>query len=423
MFKRVQRVSTNVPICVQWNARTRSAFIQDNIRGKLNDAIATKGSKVTFQFMSNDSEICSRTYIVKAVHSRGNSVSSFVLREKSLLLRIIPDIFLPAKYRIGLNRILPININGTEEERHCFKAAKEISTSALTMRVRESDYRIKDNGVPRDKLLLTPTVTISTEENDDEQLGEGECVAKFGYREHESREVVKVNAITKMKMVSRLIKTEKPLVAVDVDQVLTKLAAEREEEIAEAATEEGIKLIFEKLKIKYPDAHFIALSNGKNTTAKLEKIDMKAFFDKVIDSKDEDYFPHIGKGQKILHYLDKLDKSKFEATEIVMIDDQLINHHHVDLACSKKYTCTNILYLGAIDNLAQCRDVKKMKKLESVRNSDDPSKFRINQVYDLEDLGAQAQQLHFARNLANLMSAFNQRSFQEKLLFEELGTL
>ncbi len=371
-------------------------YLEGDISGQLNEAVANHDSKITFDFKSDGNLIYSRTYIIRQVRTADNKLSSFKLVESSWFSRLISDFYFSVEsgYRSGLNRILPVIINDPGISNPCLTAEKEYDISQLKMKVSDEDYLNKEPGFKRPLLQLSTSATISVIKNEHERLTKDVLVARFGYRYTENSEEVKINAVTSMKMVNKLIKSKKPLVAVDVDQVLVKLsvkAAQAGEQDAEAATEDGIRQTFDKLKRDYPQAQFIAVSSGRNTTAKLEKIGMRGFFNEVIDSDNSEYTSHARKGKKIVHYL---KKSGFEPEEVVMIDDQLSNHHQVYQACAVKYKVTNIQYLGALDNLMEYQNVSDQRKYENAR--DDNSKLYYG---DEMRIGINSQEQHFDRNL------------------------
>ena len=428
-------MSDGIHINARWNVKARAAYIKDDIRFDLNDAIEHHESKITFDFTPDSGEKFSRTYQIKKVQSKGKALSSYVLYENRWFLKVIPDLFIPARYRISLNRIMPVVIDSKKIPRVTYTDQRKCQISSLLIQIPENAGRFRPN------LCVSGEVTLAMKGGETGAVHADSIYAQYTFRQHAGYEPIDVIAIKTLKTLESVVETDNPWFGFDVDQVLCELrtsdtGTDGSVQKARGPTEQCLKSTLLDLKEKFPRAKFVAISKGQDTHSKLNDIGLTDFFDAVYDSLGS----FETKGIKFAEFIDEetkkteqiqesvetaIEEQKTIAmpAEVVMIDDQLDNLHHVHKEFKKKegIKVTAVHYLGAIDNtfevaqgnLERAIEPHKQKIIEK-ENSLNHKKNELDANKDNAELNDEIKGLESDIDILNQMIA-------NKKLFNDYG--
>ena len=234
-----------------------------------------------------------------------------------------------------------------------------------------------------------------------------------------------------LKSIEHLVRTDDPIFFWDVDQVFVEKHSvnDRGFQTEYRVTEEGIENTLDVLQKRYPNAKFIALSNGQSAKDKLFDKGLSQYFTEIIDIDTEEYKPmRYDKGAKINYYFN-LEGTK--GKEIVFIDGSLENHQSVASHCSKNHLITHVHYVRAFENLRQVTD-EEIAKNERVNENDRPALTAIREANFMESLMTEMENFRLECETKQQEIQTRQREFDLRwqrymfktwLLHKELATL
>ncbi|RYV03773.1 hypothetical protein SOPP22_02820 [Shewanella sp. OPT22] len=317
--------------------------------------------EVTFRIKDSlTGKVSKKTYQIKQVQTQ-SGILSFVLRENSRVRRALAALGIKTTEIKQLEQSMPVlqvnpyyreeaveSVDGDAANANSCDSGQFLAAPIQLKSLDKTPHELKAEQLELHKVELEPeTLTPKKLENEQRKRyptrarqceadqpmpvsvlsDKGVMYSEIDICSNEQD----IKASTSIRSLAKMITGTKPLIAIDVDETLVK-HINREattEEKRFAAFEAGAQQVLNKIKADYPEAHIILVSRGRGTVSKMDKAQLKGWYDKVIDlemtTQDKEKYGR-DKGDQIWNYF----MSDFpEADQIIFVDDGLEQHNIV----------------------------------------------------------------------------------------------